>query len=1838
MKTVTMPVIACHDTESIALSLRATTRNPLVKLLSKLFAFIGLIMMFAISGWGAQHSPVMSPDTMSISIANTITNNTSIMDVNATDSDGNALTYSITAGNSSVAFAINSSTGIITVLDNTKLSSPSYTLSLTVTDSTNRTDTGTVSVTVSTPLSLTTPIPDQVLTQGSAMTALDMDNYFTSATSYTIVPALSAGLSYNSTTHVISGTPSSAMDTIEYTVTATKGGESISDKFTITVNPNYASASTRPFTKAYSTNAKGNIKAIGNPTLGAASCTTQSNNDVVMNNINLDGAAVNSTSSNLILPAGVKDSDILYAALYWQGRFTTTDWTNKASQASTVKLKLPGSTYQTISTIPTKFNQVNLGGYNNYQGVADITSLLKNSVKTYATPSGYSQTIWVADVLSSTNNKNYFGGWSIVIVYKDAAQPLKNLTVYDGYVGVNPSNSQTVTLSGFLTPSSYPINASFLIFGGEGDKYYGDQLAISGKTYGDVFSSSILDSVGANIITRDPACANTLGVDIHNYNIGKSSAGDTNGVIDVGQSSATINLTSLTIPSSTWSTYQTLYGFTDTQGNSYDTYYPGVFAFATDIYAPQINITKTPSTSGPLSNGQKIDYTGSFINSGLEVAKDVVLYDDFTQNILKQTDGSDTSPRVSLADMIQRNATAIKQSIRLSSENSTSEWHCPVGVTSAECVDSTANCSVDYTGDPATTATKVWCSAPTEDGVVGVVRVGKTYTMKFSINLSTNPECSQDVSLINTMYATYKNKTTDTEMPEAVSNTANAGSYISGGGAVVVTPPTYQNNYGCGMFGSVLTSYDSISSGADHPANHDHVNYTGSISYPPDSMTGEITCNASGETETTTSCERVDPPANKLEYTVTPSSKLGTVELTPSGILTGLEYGNFNGNFDLTLAPLSTYGTNSTPVMVLGDVTLTGSNVLTLAPGDYFFNSLTFTKSNPSIVLNNGGSVRIFIQNNFTIEKNGLNINATGEQNNLFVYIKGNLEALSNGAIETWKGFFYVEGSAKLDANAPAMKIYGGITAEGPIIIEGNNGSFYQQGSASDLGYGACQLCYAVQNDGALINFSTFASGSFNFPRTVAIPNISGETLTNTSVSQDENTTGFGGSMGCYQVVNESGTNMNKNISISGVGHLGDCAVGLGNTTVTADFGSYVSGGMSSYDAIKTNGFTGTFMGSSALTYNASYTSQSGKNYNVQLGYCQDIATPSTTTYTGLFDAWETNSGSINDRNISTKISNQNFNLTIASINADNNATETKSNILAKYRLFDVNNHQNLTEYTDHQDFNASTTPLISWNNINISEASKNTKVQFQFCADYNGSKYTLKADSECNGKSVCTTLNTICYRETVSMDNFAIRPANYIATFAPTGTLKAGNPFVLTLQARGDGDSALSGYDGSATITPLTNISTCPVPDGNFTDTSGSPLTARVFDGVDSNTSNTIKFGDVGDFNLTVTDSTWTAIDSPNGCIADSNATTPVNNLVGCLVKSVFNAVVIPDHFGLSTIFSNASSNGFTYLSSDLNMSSNLKPWVTAQALGNTTTKNYNSSCYAKNTNYKVSYINNPSPITPSGSLSNLVYLETNSSMSGSVPIGSNFTILNMSKNVFTTDNNGTAQLNMKLNFDRNQTKVVNPFDLNVTAVDVNDTDNVLGHESYSDKHAYFVYGRFIPRDIRVFGNTADAIANAWYEVYNAPTLAGTALSPSRNDALWYINKLHNDTTDGDANVTYVNTTLQAPSIGTAAGTDGMEEYNFGHANAAPYSAKAHINTESWLWYGQTALPYHDPDGTHLDCLTHPCLNINIVPPIGSSGSMKSTSVYNTSSVHTKVSKQTTTSGLTYDYAPAVQ
>ena len=129
--------------------------------------------------------------------------------------------------------SLSQSTGVISGTPTAVTASASYTVT-----ASNSAGSTTASVTISVapapPSSLSYPQPTITATVGTAI-ATDTPTVTGMVTSFSINPSLSTGLSFNTTTGAISGTPTSGSPQTTYTVTASNSTGSTTDQVTITV-------------------------------------------------------------------------------------------------------------------------------------------------------------------------------------------------------------------------------------------------------------------------------------------------------------------------------------------------------------------------------------------------------------------------------------------------------------------------------------------------------------------------------------------------------------------------------------------------------------------------------------------------------------------------------------------------------------------------------------------------------------------------------------------------------------------------------------------------------------------------------------------------------------------------------------------------------------------------------------------------------------------------------------------------------------------------------------------------------------------------------------------------------------------------------------------------------------------------------------------------------------------------------------------------------------------------------------------------------------------------------------------------------------------------------------------------------------------------------------------------------------------------------------------------------------------------------------------------------------------------------------------------------------------
>lgn len=400
-----------------------------------------------------------------------------------------------------------------------------------------------------------------------------------------------------------------------------------------------------PFVPRYDQAIKGDMLLIGNNNLSVhrSNAYNQDNGSNTNNessgqksrmvhvDIDNDNSTFNSSSANLKVPSNTGCYKVVYAALYW------TAVVKGSTPMENIKFKIPGGSYQNITGEQIYYqassNNKNSNAYVYYKDVTDIVADLSNAEGTYTVAN--ISTMTSSDMRPNYNQEGLSAGWSLFVIYEDPLLPSKYITSFDGFTKIDNKGSnteQTFLVDGFKTIPVGPVRAKYAFSALEGDKgWTGDFLEINGTKIGatmangkvirptnNFFNSSVsvIDPLTDSPIPytdRNPASTNTLGFDAGIINIPNGG----NSIIGNGDTSATIRL-----------------------GTNTDIYYFYFNAFAIEIIAPKIILTKTVENAAGIDIGnQEVDlgtelnYVLGFQNTGNDDTKDLIIRDVLPINI-----------------------------------------------------------------------------------------------------------------------------------------------------------------------------------------------------------------------------------------------------------------------------------------------------------------------------------------------------------------------------------------------------------------------------------------------------------------------------------------------------------------------------------------------------------------------------------------------------------------------------------------------------------------------------------------------------------------------------------------------------------------------------------------------------------------------------------------------------------------------------------------------------------------------------------------------------------------------------------------------------------------------------------------------------------------------------------------------------------------------------------------------------------------------------------------------------------------------------------------------------
>ncbi len=931
--------------------------------------------------------------------------------------------------------------------------------------------------------------------------------------------------------------------------------------------------------------------------------------------------------------------------------------------------------------------------------------------------------------------------------------------------------------------------------------------------------------------------------------------------------------------------------------------------------------------------------------------------------------------------------------------------------------------------------------------------------------------------------------------------------------------------------------------------------------------------------------------------------------------------------------------------------------------GDYYFDGIKFSGNNITWHIPKDVKVRVFIKNNLIFNENNITINKDGDPSNLLLYTGGELSISPGGDGIYISGYIYSQGNVIIQPNADVY-IKGGLSSKGNLTINPNshNITVVYGNDSKNLGYPKCPLCYALNNNGNWVSrFSFFNSNvTFNLPREMAIINNSEDkqTLYNLVVKQNESNPSWvgGASPMCFKIVDEDKNTVTTDINASATYKFKLSSIQYyktfttkssnGQTCITPSFdfdtilnteinvsalyGDYSPGGYDNYYAIDTYAITGSFNGNEDLNYYANYFDSNGRYYSVKLDYCDIPGNLLTPTVTGSLDAWDTDHNE-SDRNITTKIVNQEFNLTLAFL-GDKVSRETDVN----YSLYDDINKKVIYNWNtfdiEDQEKNAS---------FNVNRAYKDVRVIFKACCDYNGTDYKFYDLNQCNEDCVNNNeLNHKCFRYFKSSDNFAIRPYGFMV-FGDNQYKRAGEEFNITVKAVDEAnynknygrESDIVGVaDYNATVGSLNFDTSFYVPTDDQTrqmnkdvygidDTNRSRVaycpdsgtfTAFGNDFTNGDDNVTLKYSESGILTLKVSEkygSEFAKVDEDDTPDAQRYIKPAEKILDKNDISKTDILLFIPYQFVTKGVYTSTTGSNWVYVSNDVNksFSTHIAPKmaglvqyvITAENKNGQILKNYTKRCFPDvspnaptinglklNTTFDL-FLDTKLNSDKNATL--YIYAEGNNSKSAmwipsheiNITKGDNLIKASINQLEF---ENGIGVVNLFMNTKKVYNKYASPIHLEVK--DINTSTSWMNNAGATNvfvpaninKSLEYRYGATFVNDITVY-NKKDANLTVYFKYWDG----------SKG---WVLNKDHNSTAMGEVNITksyYPKNNLQ---ITAESVKDGTQKLNIS-SNKNPYSAKIHLAIPSWLWYHPLAKPYRDPSSTNLDCLTHPCMKV---------------------------------------------
>ncbi|MFJ4891837.1 DUF3344 domain-containing protein [Streptomyces sp. NPDC088788] len=249
--------------------------------------------------------------------------------------------------------------------------------------------------------------------------------------------------------------------------------------------------------------------------------------DMFYIDVDKDPNTYNSSRSEVRLPKG---AHVTYARLYWGGNLRVGEQ-KPPKDNGRVLIAEPGGQYKELLADSVVGHRVAQGA-DAFQASADVTRLVR------ASGAGL-WTVAQVNVAKGRTAAGAWGGWTLVVAYEKKAEPLRHLSVWDGFGTLGPDDAErSVPLGPMSLPGTVRGRVGLVAYNGDRGRT-GDSLALStgpgaptvlsdaANPRDDVLNSTISEP-GPATTRRVPAYSNTLGYDSDVLEFGKGirSGGD----------------------------------------------------------------------------------------------------------------------------------------------------------------------------------------------------------------------------------------------------------------------------------------------------------------------------------------------------------------------------------------------------------------------------------------------------------------------------------------------------------------------------------------------------------------------------------------------------------------------------------------------------------------------------------------------------------------------------------------------------------------------------------------------------------------------------------------------------------------------------------------------------------------------------------------------------------------------------------------------------------------------------------------------------------------------------------------------------------------------------------------------------------------------------------------------------------------------------------------------------------------------------------------------------------------------------------------------------------------